>query len=224
LQLFRRVSFSSAVGAQFFMAAAIFSGAFLISQYFQFGLGESPLGTGLRFLPWTATPLVVAPIAGALSDRLGARALVVPGLLLQAFGFAWIVNIATTTSDYTSFVAPFIIAGVGISMALPSVTAGGLNAAPPALLGKAAGTLNTMQQFGAVFGIAVVTAVFNSHGSLAGATSVTAGFRPALAVSAVASVLGAIVAIGIRRARAASSDPVEDLVLVEERVPALEAS
>jgi MFS family permease len=159
-----------------------------------------------------------------LSDKLGARALVVPGLLMQAFGFAWIVKIAATSSDYTAFVAPFIIAGVGISMALPSVTAGGLNAAPPALLGKAAGTLNTMQQFGAVFGVAVVTAVFNSHGSLASATSVTAGYRPALAVSAGASVLGAVVALGIRRARAASSDRVEGLVLVEERVPALEAS
>jgi EmrB/QacA subfamily drug resistance transporter len=224
LHLFARISFSSAVGAQFFMAAAIYSAAFLTSQYFQFGLGNTPLGTGLRFLPWTATPLVIAPIAGALSDRLGARALVVPGLLMQAFGFAWIVKIAATSSDYAAFVAPFIIAGVGISMALPSVTAGGLNAAPPALLGKAAGTLNTMQQFGAVFGVAVVTAVFNAHGSLAGAASVTAGYRPALAVSAGASVLGAVVALGIRRARAASSEPVEDLVLVEERVPALEAS
>ena len=224
LHLFTRISFSSAVGAQFFMAAAIYSAAFLTSQYFQFGLGNTPLGTGLRFLPWTATPLVVAPIAGALSDKLGARALVVPGLLMQAFGFAWIVKIAATSSDYAAFVAPFIIAGVGISMALPSVTAGGLNAAPPALLGKAAGTLNTMQQFGAVFGVAVVTAVFNSHGSLAGAASVTAGYRPALAVSAGASVLGAVVALGIRRARAASAAPVDDLVRVEERVPALEAS
>jgi EmrB/QacA subfamily drug resistance transporter len=224
LQLFRRVSFSSAVGAQFFMAAAIFSAAFLTSQFFQFGLGNTPLGTGLRFLPWTATPLIVAPIAGALSDRLGSRALVVPGLLLQAFGFAWIVKIASTSSDFTSFVAPFIIAGVGISMALPSVTAGGLNAAPPALLGKAAGTLNTMQQFGVVFGVAVVTAVFNAHGSLTSAASVTAGYRPALAVSAGASVLGAVVALGIRRARAVSPEPVEDLMPVEGQVPALEAS
>jgi MFS family permease len=218
------VSFSSAVGAQFFMAAAIFSAAFLTSQYFQFGLGDSPLGAGLRFLPWTATPLVVAPIAGALSDKLGARALVVPGLLLQAFGFAWIVHIATTSAHFSAFVAPFIIAGVGISMALPAVTAGGLNAAPPALLGKAAGTLNTMQQFGVVFGVAVVTAVFNSHGSLADAASVTAGFRPALAVSAGASVLGALVGLGIRRARATAPEPVPDPVLRDQRVPALEAS
>jgi MFS family permease len=207
LSLFKRISFSSAVTAQFFMAAAIFSAAFLTSQYFQFARGTSPLGTGLRFLPWTATPLVIAPIAGALSDRVGARALVVPGLLMQAFGFGWMVHLAATSAPYSSFVVPFVIAGVGISMALPSVTAGGLNAVPQDLLGKAAGTLNTLQQFGAVFGVAVVTAVFNAHGSLTTSATVTSGYRPALAVSAGASALGAAAALGIRRARAAGADP-----------------
>jgi EmrB/QacA subfamily drug resistance transporter len=224
LHLFRRASFSSAVGAQFFMAAAIFSAAFLTSQFFQFALHDSPLGAGLRFLPWTATPLLVAPVAGALSDRVGPRALIVPGLLMQAFGFAWMVQIATTSSDFTSFVAPFVIAGVGISMALPCVTAGGLNAVPPELLGKASGTLNTMQQFGAVFGVAVVTAVFNAHGSLADAASVTSGYRAALAVAAVSSVLGAVVALGIRRVRAAVPAPPPDLLRTECRLPALEPS
>jgi EmrB/QacA subfamily drug resistance transporter len=199
LGMFRRRAFSSAVGTQFLMSASIFSAAFLISQYFQFALGNSPVGAGLRFLPWTATPLLVAPLAGAVSDKVGSRALVVPGLIMQGAGFAWIVALASGSSGYADYVAPFVIAGVGISMSLPCVTAAGLNAAPPAMLGKASGTLNTMQQFGAVFGIAIVTTVFNSKGSLASAASVTSGFRPALAVSAGISVLGAIVAIGMRR-------------------------
>ena len=158
------------------------------------------MGTGLRFLPWTATPLLVAPAAGALSDRTGARTLVVPGLLMQGAGFAWIVAYASHHSGYGGYVAPFIIAGTGISMALPCVTTAGLNSVSPALLGKAAGTLNTLQQFGAVFGIAIVTAVFNTHGSLSGPAAVTSGYRPALAVAAGLSVLGAVTAIGIRRA------------------------
>jgi MFS family permease len=189
------------------MAAAIFSAAFLTSQFFQFALGDSPLSTGLRFLPWTATPLIVAPIAGAMSDRVGARTLVVPGLLMQGAGFAWIVALAGTSSAYASYILPFIIAGVGISMALPCVTAAGLNAVKPALLGKAAGTLNTLQQFGAVFGIAVVTTVFDAKGSLTSPGSVTSGYRPALAVAAGASVLGAVVALAIRPARG-GSEPV----------------
>ena len=208
LRLFRTTAFSSAVGTQFLMAAAIFSAAFLTSQFFQFGLGDSPFGTGLRFLPWTATPLLIAPLAGALSDKVGSRALVVPGLVMQGIGFAWIVWLAASSSGYASYVLPFVIAGVGISMALPCVTAGGLNAVPPELLGKAAGTLNTMQQFGAVFGVAVVTAVFNSKGSLTDAASVTSGYRPALAVSAGISILGAVVAIGMRRTpRAQVAEP-----------------
>jgi len=197
LGLFRRGSFAAASATQFLMSAAIFSAAFLTSQFFQFAAGDSPLGTGLRFLPWTATPLLVAPVAGAISDRIGARRLVVPGLVLQGAGFAWIVSLAGTSAGYASYVWPFVVAGTGISMALPCVTAAGLNAAPPALLGKASGTLNTLQQFGAVFGVAIVTAVFNSEGSLAGPAAVTSGYRPALAVAAGLSVLGAAAALGL---------------------------
>ena len=87
------------------------SAAFLTSQFFQFALGNSPLGTGLRFLPWTATPLFVAPAAGALSDNTAARNLVVPGLLMQGAGFAWIVAFASHSSGYGGYIAPFIIAG-----------------------------------------------------------------------------------------------------------------
>jgi len=224
LHLFRRISFTSALTTQFFLSAAIFSAAFLTSQFFQFALGDSPLVTGLRFLPWTATPLVVAPIAGALSDKVGARTLIVPGLIMQAAGFAWMVALAATSASYANFVAPFVIAGVGISMALPSVTAGGLNAVPPALLGKAAGTLNTMQQFGAVFGVAVITVVFNGHGSLAGPAAVTSGYRPALAVAAGLSTIGALTAIGIRRAKPTAAEPVRERMHQEARVLTLEAS
>ena len=206
LSLFMRIPFSASVLTQFCMAASIFSAAFLTSQFFQFGRGDSPLGTGLRFLPWTAMPLVIAPIAGRLSDRVGARNLIVPGLLMQAAGFGWIVHLAATSADYASFIAPFVLAGVGISMALPCVTAAGLNAAPVELLGKAAGTLNTMQQFGAVFGIAVVTAVFNAHGSLATSVAETSGYQAAMIVAAGASVLGALVAIGIRGARSGAAE------------------
>jgi len=131
LGIFRSTTFSSAVSTQFLMSAAIYSAAFLTSQFFQFALGNSPLGTGLRFLPWTATPLFVAPAAGALSDNTGARNLVVPGLLMQGAGFAWIVAFASHSSGYGGYIAPFIIAGTGFSMAVPCVTAAGLNAVSP---------------------------------------------------------------------------------------------
>jgi MFS family permease len=67
-------------------------------RVFQLGLGYSPLATGLRLLPWTATPMVVAPLAGALADRIGTRPLLVTGLVLQASGLAWVAAVASTTS------------------------------------------------------------------------------------------------------------------------------
>jgi hypothetical protein len=122
---------------------------------------------------------------------------VIPGLIMQAAGFGTIAWLAGHGAGYPAYVAPFLLAGVGISMALPCVPAAGLNAVPAAMLGKAAGVLNTGQQFGAVAGVAVATAVFTAHGSLASPAAVTSGFRPALAASAVLSLAGAAVAAGL---------------------------
>ena len=86
LALFRIRAFSAANASGFLMSGAIFSAAFLTSQYFQLGLGYGPLATGLRLLPWTATPMLIAPLAGAVADRIGTRPLIAVGLALQAAG------------------------------------------------------------------------------------------------------------------------------------------
>ncbi len=201
LSLFRSPVFSAACSTVFLMSAAIFSTAYLTSQFFQVSLGDSPLQTGLRFLPWTMTPLLVAPLAGRLVDRLGARALAAPGLLLQAIGFVWLRHEAHAHAGYASYVVPFVVAGVGISMALPAPSSAGLNAAPAALLGRASGVLNTLQQVGAAFGVATVTAVFDAHGSLTSPAATLAGYEPALGTTAAVSVAGALAALGLTRAR-----------------------
>jgi MFS family permease len=201
LALFRVRSFSAAVAAVFLLGASIYAAAFLTSEFFQLGWGDSPLTAGLRFLPWTAAPLLIAPLAGALSDRIGARLLMAVGLLLQAAGFAWIVVLAGSGAGYTAYLAPFIIAGVGVSMAIPTIPAAALNAVDPSALGQASAILNTLRQFGAVLGIAVATAIFNSSGSLAGPAAVTSGYRPALAAAAGFSVIGALAALAVRRTR-----------------------
>jgi len=194
------------------MSASIFATAYVTSQYFQISRGDSPLGTGLRFLPWTMTPLLIAPMAGKLVDRVGARAIAAPGLLLQAVGFVWLLHEAHTHASYGSFVAPFVLAGVGISMALPAPSAAGLNAAPPALLGRAAGVLNTVQQIGQATGVAVVTVVFDAHGSLSSPSEMLSGYEPALLTAATISVLGALTALGISRHRSSgTATPAEEL-------------
>ncbi|MGO8955903.1 MAG: DHA2 family efflux MFS transporter permease subunit [Streptosporangiaceae bacterium] len=186
--------FASANATGFLMIGSITAAAFLMSQFFQLGLGYSPLATGLRFLPWTATPLVVAPLAGKLTDRVGPRPLMVTGMALQAGGLGWTVAAAAAGVSYSSLVVPLVVAGVGISMAIPATPTAALSAVPAAELGKASGVQNTLQRFGAVFGVAIVAAVFSASGHLGSVTGVIAGFRPALATAAGLSLLGALAA------------------------------
>ena len=201
LRLFASRGFAAANVTAFLMSGAISAAAFLISQYFQFGLGFSPLGTGLRLLPWTATPLLIAPLAGLLSDRFGARPVLVTGMALQGVGLAWIALIAAVGVAYGGFVLPLIIAGVGISMALPVVSTAIVTAVAHHDMGKASGVNSTLQRFGGAFAIAVAAAVFTANGHLGSALAFSTGFRPALGVVAVLSVIGAISALGVNGRR-----------------------
>jgi EmrB/QacA subfamily drug resistance transporter len=199
LRLFASRGFAAANVTAFLMAGAITAAAFLIAQYFQFALGYSPLASGLRLLPWTATPLLVAPLAGVLSDRIGTRPVLAAGMLLQGAGLAWFAAIAATGAavGYGAFVVPLIIAGVGISMALPVVATAVVSAVSPDDMGKASGVNSTIQRFGAVFAIAVAAAVLTANGRLGSPASFAAGFRPALGVVAGLSILGAITALAV---------------------------
>src|SRR5204862_3919498 len=93
---------------------------FLMAQFFQTALGLSPLDAGLRLLPWTATPMVVAPIAGALADRYGTRPFMILGLVLQAAGLAWVASIASPDVGYAPLGLALTVAGVGTSLCFPA--------------------------------------------------------------------------------------------------------
>jgi EmrB/QacA subfamily drug resistance transporter len=193
-RLFANRTFAAANATAFLMLAAIMGAAFMVAQYFQLALGDAPLTTGLRLLPWTATPILITPAAGALSDRVGPRSIMALGMLLQAAGLGWFALLATVNVGYGTLVVPLIIAGIGISMALPTATAAALGAVRPAEMGKASGANSTLQRFGGAFGVALVTAVFAAHGHLGSPSAFDNGFRPALAVAAALSLIGAITA------------------------------
>ena len=116
--------------------------------------------------------MVCAPIAGALADRLGERPFMVGGLLLQAVGMGWIALIADPAMSYSEMIAPLIIAGAGVSMAIPSAQNAVVGSVPVEAIGKAAGTNSTMRELGGVFGIAISVAVFAGAGSYASARGV----------------------------------------------------
>jgi EmrB/QacA subfamily drug resistance transporter len=207
-RLFGNRTFAAANATAFLMSATIMAAAFLVAQYFQLALGHGPLSTGLRLLPWTATPIVVAPVAGTMSDRIGPRPIMAAGMLLQAAGLVWFALLATDTVGYSSLVVPLIVAGVGISMAIPTTPAAALSAVAPDEIGKASGTNSTLQRFGGAFGIAVATAVFTAHGHLGSAHAYDAGFRPALTTAAGMSLVGACCALLVRARRRTAAEVV----------------
>jgi len=216
MRFFRSRAFSAGNAAIFFTFASLFGAVFFYAQLLQVALGYGPLDAGLRLLPWTATFITVAPIAGALADRIGERPLMVGGLTLQAVGMGWLALIAEPGLAYSHLLAPFIVAGVGISMAIPAAQSSVVGAVGLDAIGKAAGTNSMMRELGGVFGIAVAVAVFAAAGSYASAGAFTDGFAPAIGVAAGLALAGAIAGLalpGRRRASAAG---------LERAIPALE--
>lgn len=197
LRLFRSRAFATGNATTFLMSGAIFAGAFLIVQEFQFARGYSPVSTGLRLLPFFATPMLISPIAGGLSDRVGRRLVMIVGLSMQAAGFAWVAGRGTLTTGWIEITLALLVAGVGISMALPTVPTAVLNSVAPSDMGTASGVNYMAQRLGSVFAIAIASAVFSAHGTLATPASVTAGFRPALWSCAILAILAAAASIAI---------------------------
>jgi EmrB/QacA subfamily drug resistance transporter len=205
LALFRSRPFAAGNAAIFLTFASLFGAVFFFAQLLQTGLGYGPLDTGLRLLPWTATFITVAPVAGALADRIGERPLMVAGLSLQALGMAWVALIADASMSYTQLLAPFIVAGVGVSMAIPAAQNSVVASVPDDTLGKAAGANSMMRELGGVFGIAIAVAVFAAAGSYASPSAFVDGFVPATAVGAAFSLVGAVIGLALPRRRPAAT-------------------
>jgi len=197
IRFFHSRSFSAGNAAIFMTFASLFGAVFFYAQLLQVGQGHGPLGAGLRLMPWTATFITIAPIAGALSDKIGERPLMVAGLGLQAAGMAWMALIASPGLPYSHMLAPFIIAGVGVSMAIPSAQNSVVGGVGEAEIGKAAGANSMMRELGGVFGIAIAVAVFAASGSYASPASFVDGFGPAIGVAAVLSLIGALAGLAL---------------------------
>ena len=192
MRFFRSRAFSSGIAASFLFYASMYGVLFFLPQFLQVAQGHEPLGAGLRLIAWTAMLFVFAPIGGALVNRVGERPLVVVGVLLQAIGFAWIAMIAAPDIAYGKLIAPLILAGSGVSMAMPAAQNAILSSVAATEVGKASGTFNMLRFLGAVFGIAVAVAVFAGTGSFSSAQAFSEGFAPAMAVAAALSLLGAV--------------------------------
>jgi len=197
MRLFASSAFAAGVASAFLFYGAMYGMLFLLPQYLQTAQGHGPLAAGLRLLPWTSTLLVFAPIGGTLVRWYGERRLVVGGLLAQALGMAWIGAVVTPALPYNALVAPLLLAGGGVSLAMPAAQNAVIGAVAPTEIGKASGTFNMLRYLGGAFGIAVLVATFADPGDLALAKEFSDGFARAMLASAVLSLLGALAGLAL---------------------------
>ncbi|HEY7207649.1 MAG TPA: DHA2 family efflux MFS transporter permease subunit [Gaiellaceae bacterium] len=199
MRFFRSRTFTLANVASLFMYFGMFGSIFLLVQFFQTVQGYSPLQSGLRVLPWTAMPIFVAPLAGALSDRIGGHRIMGVGLALQAVGLGWIAAVSTPTTPYAELVIPFVLSGIGMALFFAPVANVVLSAVRPREEGQASGANNAIRELGGVFGVAVLASIFSQYGGYGTGQSFVAGMTPAVWVGAALVGVGSLAAFAIGR-------------------------
>ncbi|MEU8711636.1 DHA2 family efflux MFS transporter permease subunit [Streptomyces sp. NPDC048663] len=217
MRLFRSRAFSGINAASLLMFLGMFGSIFLLSQYMQGVLGYSPTEAGLRMLPWTGMPMLVAPIAGILSDRIGGRPVAAAGLFLQAVGLGYMASVATAHASYGVQLPALIISGIGMALYFAPAANLVMSAVRPEEQGIASGANNALREVGGALGIAVMSSIFAAQGGYQSAQSFVDGLRPALVTgSAVVAVAGIAALLIPGRRRAART------VTGTEPAPALE--
>jgi EmrB/QacA subfamily drug resistance transporter len=207
LRFFRSRAFAATNAVSLSMYFGVFGSIFFFAQFFQTAQGYSPLEAGVRTLPWTAMPMLVAPLAGVLSDRIGARPLMFAGLALQATAVGWIASISDPAMSYASMVVPLVLGGTGMGLVFAPAANAVLGAVRPSEAGQASGATNAIREVGGVFGIAVLASVFSGAGSYASPQAFNDGLVAAAWVGAAVLAAGAIAALFVPR-RAQDLEPV----------------
>jgi EmrB/QacA subfamily drug resistance transporter len=216
MRFFRSRAFALANTSSFLMFFGMFGSIFLLAQFFQTVQGYSPFGAGLRILPWTLAPMFIAPIAGALSDRISPRLIIGTGLTLQAVALAWIGLVTSPSVPYSQLVAPFVVAGVGMALFFAPVANVVLSAVRPSEEGQASGANNAIRELGGVFGVAVLAAVFSHVGGYQSGAAFTNGTSAAVLVGAGVVALGALAAFAMPARLRTAAEVVDVASALEE--------
>ena len=210
MRFFRSRAFAATNAAGLGMYFGMFGSTFLLSQFLQFGQGNSALQAGLKMLTWTGAVMVISPIVGALSTRIDGRRFIVAGLALQGAALAWMAITADPATEYLTLVPSFVMAGAGMALVFAPASEILLGSVAERYAGKASGAANAIRELGGVFGVAILASVFASNGSYASPEAFADGLEPALWVGAGLLAAGALFALAIpARARTAPASALE---------------
>ncbi|KPI32911.1 drug resistance transporter, EmrB/QacA subfamily, partial [Actinobacteria bacterium OV450] len=203
MRLFRHRGFLGINVASLLMYLGMFGSIFLLSQFLQGVAGYSPTEAGLRMLPWTGMPMIVAPVAGILSDRIGGRPVVAAGLAFQALGLGWFAMILDADVSYAAQLPALILSGIGMALYFAPAANVLMSTVRPADQGKASGANNALREVGGALGVAVLASVFSAQGGYESPQAFTDGTVPALWIGAAAVAGAAAFALLVPGRRAA---------------------
>ncbi|WP_404962857.1 DHA2 family efflux MFS transporter permease subunit [Streptomyces sp. 147326] len=221
MRLFQNRGFLGINIASLLMFLGMFGSIFLLSQFLQGVAGYSPTEAGLRMLPWTGMPMIVAPLAGILSDRIGGRPVVAAGLAFQALGLGWFAAVLSTDVSYVAQLPPLILSGIGMALYFAPSANVLMSTVVPADQGKASGTNSALREVGGALGVAVLASVFSAQGGYESPQAFTDGTIPALWIGAGAVALAAAFALLLpRRAKPSPVPAAVEAVATAEKVPA----
>jgi MFS family permease len=205
LRIFRSRSVSGGNVVMLMMFGALFGTWYFETLYMQHVLHYSPLQAGLAFLPQTLLIAAGAQLTARLVPKLGPRPLIVTGTLVAAAGLAWLAQATTTTNFVGGLLAPFILIGLGMGLAVTPIAVAGTAGVAPRDAGLASGLLNTSRTVGAAIGLAVLATIAANRtaGALSGqvatpahtAAALTQGYTLSFGVAAGILVVTAVVAL-----------------------------
>jgi EmrB/QacA subfamily drug resistance transporter len=194
LELFRNRTFTGANLTMLLVALAMFGVFFFVSLYMQNILGYSAVQAGAAFLPMTLLIIVVAPMAGKASDRLGSRGLMTAGMILLSVQLLLFSRLSADAS-FWNLLPALLIGGVGMACTMTPSAAAATRSVPVDKAGVGSAVLNSARQVGGTMGIAVMGAIMAAEaGGERTPAAFMDGFQAALTVAAAIALLGAVVA------------------------------
>jgi len=215
LSLFRNRAFTGASLVAMLVSLGMFGIFFYVSLYIQNILHFSPTKAGASFLPMTVLIILVAPLAGRASDKVGSRWLMGAGMTIVGLSTLLYQRVGLY-SDFWTLLPAMILGGIGMALVMSPMTSAAMGAVSADKAGVGSGVLNSFRQVGGAMGIAIMGAIVSSYvhvggQTLAGKQQFVNGLHAALLVSACLAFAGAIVAVALVR----TSARVERLHLAE---------